>query len=111
MRERISIEHGVGNPLKHAPGGLLDIEFVVQLGLLLNANQFPQIIHSTLLEEQLIALRDCRWINKRRFETLDSVYTRLIHARQQVALVDDGAKAEGVSLSNAAQALCDEILR
>ena len=45
MRERIRNQHGGGNPLKHGPGGLLDIEFVVQLGLLLNAGRFPRSDH------------------------------------------------------------------
>ena len=47
MRERLRNEHGDANPLKHGHGGLLDIEFVVQLGLLLNAAEHPDVIGST----------------------------------------------------------------
>jgi len=111
MRERIRAEHGDGNPLKHGSGGLLDIEFIVQLGLLIKADEHPEIISSTEINEQLRALHDCGWINATAFKTLDTTYTLLGHSRQQIALVDDGAKAESVSPPEDAQALCNEILR
>ena len=110
MRERIRNEHGGGSPLKHGRGGLLDIEFVVQLGLLLNAGRFPEVIGSTEVSEQLQALRDCGWINTNAFKTLDSAYTQLTQAHQQIALVDDGTEVETTSLLNIARALCREIL-
>jgi len=111
MRERLRVEHDTGNPLKHRPGGFLDIEFVTQLGLLLNAEQFPKIVSSTQVTEQLRALRDCGWINNNTFKTLDNAYTLLGHTRQQIALLDDSIEAESISLLNTSQALCDEILR
>jgi glutamate-ammonia-ligase adenylyltransferase len=110
MRERIRLEHKDGNPLKHGHGGLLDIEFVVQLGILLNAPEFPEVISSTDINQQLQALKDCGWINTNALETLDRAYTQLSQARQQIALVDDGAEVETSSLLEIAQALCDEIL-
>jgi glutamate-ammonia-ligase adenylyltransferase len=110
MRERIRSEHADGNLLKHSAGGLLDIEFVVQLGLLLNAAKFPEVIESTEVNGQLQALRDCGWINASEFKTLDNAYTQLSHARQQAALVDDAAKLKTSSLLNIAKALCHEIL-
>ncbi len=41
MRGRIRAERGDANVLKDGRGGLLDIEFVVQLGVLLNADEYP----------------------------------------------------------------------
>ena len=111
MRKRIQAEHADGNQLKHGPGGLMDVEFVVQLGLLLNAGEFPEIIRSTELDQQLLALLNCGWIHTDAFKSLNSAYTQLSHARQQAALVDDGAEADTISLLNIAQALCDRILR
>jgi glutamate-ammonia-ligase adenylyltransferase len=110
MRERIRVERTDDSPLKHGAGGLLDIEFVVQLGLLLNANRFPEIIESTEVSKQLRSLRDCGWISATAFETLDTAYTQLSQARQQVALVDDDSEVETASLLTIAQALCEEIL-
>jgi len=110
MRERIRAGHSDGNPLKHGPGGLLDIEFVVQLGLLLNADTYPEITESTGITQQLKALLDCGWINTGSYKILDSAYTQLVHARQQTALIDANAEVEITSLLSIAEALCSEIL-
>ena len=83
---------------------------MVQLGLLLNANSFPEVTESTEISNQLQALRDCDWISTSVFKTLDDAYTQLSQARQQIALVDDDAEVETESLLNIAQALCKEIL-
>ena len=110
MRDRIRKEHGDSNPLKHGHGGLLDIEFVVQLGLLLNATEHPEVISSTQAGCQLRALHECGWLNANAFKTLDSVYAQLSHVRLQAALVDDRAELETQPLLGMTQALCDEIL-
>jgi len=110
MRERLRKEHGNSKPLKHGHGGLLDIEFVVQLGLLLNANEYPEVIGSAQVGAQLAALRDCGWIDTDEYKILDSAYAQLSHARLQADLVDDSASFETTSLLNIAQALCDGIL-
>jgi glutamate-ammonia-ligase adenylyltransferase len=111
MRERISIQHNDASPLKHAPGGVLDIEFVVQLGLLLNADNFPDLIVSTEVKEQLLALQDCGWLNADVFRTLDTAYSQMSHASLQTAISGDRAEVDTTSLLNIAQALCDELLR
>jgi glutamate-ammonia-ligase adenylyltransferase len=110
MRERLRHEHGDTNPLKHGRGGLLDIEFVVQLGLLLNANEHPQVIESFEVGQQLRALHDCGWLNTTNFQALERAYTQLSHARLQSALVDDSAELETASMLDIARALCEEIL-
>ncbi|MGB7453290.1 MAG: bifunctional [glutamate--ammonia ligase]-adenylyl-L-tyrosine phosphorylase/[glutamate--ammonia-ligase] adenylyltransferase [Lysobacterales bacterium] len=110
MRKRIRNEHGMTNALKHGHGGLLDIEFIVQLGLLLNAGEYPEVIKSTQTGPQLQALHDCGWIDANTFKTLDSAYAQLSHARLQAALVDDTAGREATDLPGITQALCDEIL-
>jgi len=110
MRERIRAEYGHVNPLKQGHGGLLDIEFVVQLGLLLNADRHPEVISSTQASHQLRALRDCGWINANAFKTLDSAYSILSQVRQQTALVDESDELETTPLLGIARALCEEIL-
>ena len=111
MFRRPCLQHGDGSALKHSPGGLLDIEFIVQLGLLLNAEEFPGILKSTEVGKQLLALHDCGWLKVSAFKTLDHAYTQLSHARLQAALINDQAEAETNSLLGIAHALCDEILR
>ena len=110
MRERLRTEHGDANPLKHGRGGLLDIEFVVQLGLLLNAAEHPDVIRFTQVGHQLKALHECGWINAGAFKILDSAYLQLSHARLQAALVDNSAKIENMALLDISRALCEEIL-
>jgi glutamate-ammonia-ligase adenylyltransferase len=110
MRERIRAEHGGANELKHGRGGLLDIEFVAQLGVLLNVREHPKVIASTQAGYQLQALHDCGWIDTNAARTLDSAYAQMNHARLHAALVDDSAELENASLLLIAQALCDEIL-
>jgi glutamine synthetase adenylyltransferase len=89
---------------------LLDIEFVVQMGLLLNASEYPEVISSAQVTPQLKALHDCGWLSTEAHRILDSAYAQLSHARLQADLVDDSASVKITPLLNIAQALCDEIL-
>ena len=111
MRERLRAEHGDSTSLKHGPGGLLDIQFVVQLGMLLNAEAHPAILNSTSLTDQLQFLHDCRWIDESTLEALTKAHTRLSHALQQISLVDDKSDDNCNDLLNIAGALCDALLR
>jgi len=110
MRQRILAERGETNELKDGRGGLLDIEFVVQLGVLLEAEACPGVTGSTEVRHQLRALHECGWLNADAFETLDGAYSRLSQARLQSALMDDGAGLDSPSLTGIARALCEEIL-
>ena len=110
MRERIRSEHGDANLLKRGRGGLLDIEFVVQLGLLLNARKHPAILRSTKVSKQLQALYECGWIDAGTLQLLDDAYAQLSQLRLQTALTDTGAELADASLLATTQALCEEIL-
>ena len=110
MRERIRQQSEQSNPLKHSDGGLLDIEFVVQLGLLLNAAEFPEIIKSTRIADQLLALYECKWINTHTFNALKNTYQQLTLTRQQIALLDAGPAPNSANLPGISQALCKDIL-
>jgi glutamate-ammonia-ligase adenylyltransferase len=111
MRARIQSQHGETSPLKYGHGGLLDIEFIVQLGLLLNTEAHPQIIGSTEIDKQLQALLDCGWLDSGALALLQDAYSQLSEARQRAALLDEAEKTQISSLLNIAQALCNEILR
>ena len=111
MRERVAQQHAGGDPLKHQPGGLLDVEFVVQLGLLLNIEKFPELVKVTQINEQLRALQDCGWIDEDAYQTLDNAYALLSQARQEKALVDDIARTDTAGLMAIAKPLCDQVLR
>lgn len=111
MRERVAEQLSDGDPLKHEHGGLLDIEFAVQLGLLLNAEKFPELVNATQINAQLRGLQDCGWIDKDTYQTLDHACTQLSQARQEKALIDDSTQVDTPALLAIAKLLCDEILR
>jgi len=111
MRKRVAEQHINGASLKHDPGGLLDIEFVVQLGLLLNTEKFPELLNTTRLNEQLRALKDCGWIDSDVFQRLDRAHLQLSQVRQEKALADDSINADTATLVAIAKTLCDELLR
>ncbi len=111
MRKRVAEQHSNSDSLKHEPGGLLDIEFVVQLGLLLNTEKYPDLVDVTQINDQLRALQDCGWIEADAYQVLDNAYAQLSQARQEKALVDDIAQVDSKALLAIAKPLCDELLR
>lgn len=111
MRVRVAEQYSGNDALKHNPGGLLDIEFVVQLGLLLNAEKFPSLVGATQVNQQLQLLQDCGWIDGDACQMLVSAYLKLSQARQEQALTDDGIQVPVTDLLALAKPLCDEILR
>jgi len=110
MRVRLRKEYRSNASPKHMHGGLLDIEFVVQLGLLLNAASHPEVIASTRLQLQLHALHDCGWLDVNAFEALTSTYGKLDEARNKAALYDEPPVTDTTSDDDAAKLLCREIL-
>ena len=110
MRERVRKERGNTKPLKHGHGGLLDIEFVIQLGLLLNAADHPEITRSTRVLKQLDALCHCGWLKLEALNTLNHAYSQLSHLRLQATLTDKSVELEVSALLSDSQALCKEIL-
>lgn len=111
MRIRISEQHSDGDPLKHGHGGLVDIEFVVQLGLLLNAESHPEITKPTRLGEQLAALQGCGWLDETQCQTLDRAYRELSQARQHKGLIDSDNDIDTSKLLQIAGPVCHKILR
>jgi glutamate-ammonia-ligase adenylyltransferase len=110
MRHRLRDQHNDANSLKHARGGLVDIQFIAQLGLLLNAGAFPATLESTNLTEQLGALYDCGWLQHDELHTLIEAQSKLSHAQQRAILTDKESDTENIGLLSIAHALCDEIL-
>jgi glutamate-ammonia-ligase adenylyltransferase len=111
MRQRIRDEGVGGDSLKYAPGGLLDIEFVVQLGILLKAGRFPDIVDSTRCDDHIKSLHNCGWFDDSAAESLHSAFTRLQDSRLMSTLLDRKNEFDQTPLLNIARALCDDILR
>ncbi len=91
MRRRMQREHGPNaSPQavpKHQAGGLIDIEFIAQLGILANAAAHPEIVAATATLEQLVQLQSIGWLNSHEQELLSATMRTLRNCRMLQALV------------------------
>jgi glutamate-ammonia-ligase adenylyltransferase len=86
MRRKMNLEHGANKYIdrarspKHQPGGLIDIEFVAQLGVLVSARLYPRVLQATATLDQLRELTAIGWLSEEDGSILqDAVH----HLRQQ----------------------------
>lgn len=90
MRERIRKTHGDGKSpglaIKHGPGGLVDIGFIAQLGVLALAAEKPEVAHPTGAAKQLEALREAGWLDEVRHRLLQSRLKYLRESRMRIEL-------------------------
>jgi glutamate-ammonia-ligase adenylyltransferase len=93
MRERIRQEqaarHGESQETspKHGPGGLVDIEFLTQLGVLASARRYPRVIQATGTREQLQELAAIGWLERGQAEHLIETMDCLRQQRLMAVLV------------------------
>jgi glutamate-ammonia-ligase adenylyltransferase len=99
MRQKMSREHGAGmhssvlQSPKHQPGGLIDIEFIAQLGVLGSARQFPRVIHATGTLPQLNELMSIGWLTEEETLTLENI-ARLLRQRRMMASLVPGEQPD-----------------
>jgi glutamate-ammonia-ligase adenylyltransferase len=107
MRRRMSREHdAVAHPdaaaaPKHQPGGLVDVEFVAQLGVLCSAHRHPRIIQATGTLAQLQELEAIGWLDRAEAAVLTEALYRLRCARMLQVLLPK-AREEPLDTSAAA---------
>jgi glutamate-ammonia-ligase adenylyltransferase len=95
MRRRMAREHGEaaeGDALaspKHQPGGLIDIEFVAQLGVLATAAAQPAVTRATGTLAQLQELAKVGWLSEAEREMLVGVLCALRRGRMMAALLPE----------------------
>ena len=115
MRERMRAELGSKKPgcfdLKHDPGGIADIEFMVQYAVLAGAHAHPELLVWSDNIRQLDALEACGLMTPEDAGMLRDAYRALRHLghlgklRGSEALVPTDQVDE--SLDNARQRVCD----
>jgi glutamate-ammonia-ligase adenylyltransferase len=86
MRTRMRVETGYGGssgaaPFKHHPGGLVDIEFIAQFGVLSCAARHPAVTQATGTIGQLHALGGAGFLPQQDVHTLDRVHAALTRGR------------------------------
>ncbi|KAA9131517.1 bifunctional [glutamate--ammonia ligase]-adenylyl-L-tyrosine phosphorylase/[glutamate--ammonia-ligase] adenylyltransferase [Marinihelvus fidelis] len=109
MRVRMRAEINAEDTAKHAPGGLVDIDFVVQLGTLLMAHEHPQILDHHGSDDLLAALGETGWLDPVDASTLRRARDRLNAARHARALGRRGDVAVLPDTSATAE-ICERIL-
>jgi glutamate-ammonia-ligase adenylyltransferase len=72
---------------KHQPGGLVDIEFVAQLGVLGSAHLYPRLIQATGTLAQLQELEAIGWLDAGESGVLAETLYRLRCARMLQVLL------------------------
>jgi glutamate-ammonia-ligase adenylyltransferase len=93
MRRRMSRGHDAGvhpdaaTAPKHQPGGLVDIEFVAQLGVLCSAHGQPRVIQATGTLAQLRELEAIGWLGGGESTVLAETLYRLRCARMMHVLL------------------------
>jgi len=90
MRNRMVLElagkEGSADP-KHQPGGLVDIEWVAQLGVLARASDSPTLVQETSIPGQLHALVEIGWLSANDAHTLQATAQALHRQRMLQTLV------------------------
>lgn len=93
MRRRMNQEHeadaqlDVAQSPKHQPGGLIDIEFIAQLGVLSCARLYPRVIQATGTLAQLGELEAVGWLGRPEYEVLADSMRQLRRARMMSVLL------------------------
>jgi len=86
MRQRMRMEFGEADPLKHGPGCLVDIGFVAQMGVLECARACPALLDHTGTREQLETLARHGWLDPPAADQLIATHVALTRARHHRAL-------------------------
>jgi glutamate-ammonia-ligase adenylyltransferase len=93
MREKIAKEHKANMHIdaarspKHQRGGLIDIEFIAQLGVLATAAQHPQVLKATETLAQIKQLKSIDWLSQKEAAVLGDAIRRLRQRRMMFALL------------------------
>jgi len=91
MRHRMMREHGADGARdqapKHRPGGLVDIEFLAQFGVLANARIYPRVIQATGTLPQLRELESIGWLSAPEQAALSDTMRRLRNNRMLSVLL------------------------
>lgn len=89
MRDHLGSKDGSSFHIKQDAGGLVDIEFIAQAGVLCKASECPRLLETTSTLQLLTLMPKCDWLAQSEAETLISAYRdyRLVLNRQALDVV------------------------
>ena len=91
MRQHLASKDSEAFNYKQDAGGLVDIEFIVQAGVLCCAFQAPQLLDTTSTLQLLKRLPDCGWLSLEEADYCQTAYKeyRLAVNRMSLEVVDE----------------------
>jgi len=99
MRNRLLAERKKKNAelfdLKNDPGGIIDIEFLVQFLVLQAANRYPELIHWTDNIRQMETIAKCGLLKKNQEKLLKKAYLAYRQTVHRQTLQNCGAEVDG----------------
>ena len=117
MRARMVEAHGNRDPeqfdVKHDPGGIVDIEFMVQYWVLRWAQEYPDIAHDTENTKILESLVHAGLLESQRKELLVEAYRRYLAIEHRLKLMERGGvipRAELDGLSDRVERIWREVM-
>jgi len=106
MRGKMARQHASGSEAeagpKHQSGGLVDIEFIAQCGVLATAAERPSVLETTATLEQLRALSAIGWLAEADAKVLEET-ARALHQQRMLQTLTGGEQAAPVETSAAAE--------
>jgi len=108
MRGRLREAHGEGDPFKHGPGGLVDMDFIAQMGVLEQAALHPEVMEAVGTLEQLQALAACGWLDELHLEVLSQNFDWMVRNRHGRLLARK--KSEPAPPDEACREICRSFL-
>jgi glutamate-ammonia-ligase adenylyltransferase len=112
MRARMALEHAAtesdGAGPKHQSGGLVDIEFIAQYGVLASAATHPAVLATTSTVEQLRVLASIGWLAADDARTLRQT-ARELHQQRMLGTLTGGEPGGPVD-TRASAAIFDRLL-
>ncbi|MDH3923651.1 MAG: bifunctional [glutamate--ammonia ligase]-adenylyl-L-tyrosine phosphorylase/[glutamate--ammonia-ligase] adenylyltransferase [Xanthomonadales bacterium] len=89
MRQKMNAEHHQAGSPKHQAGGLIDMEFIAQFGVLGNARLYPRLLQTTGTLPQLHELSAIGWLSADEEKTLSQTARTLRQHRMMASLLMD----------------------
>jgi glutamate-ammonia-ligase adenylyltransferase len=102
MRQKMNRENEPNHSPKHRPGGLVDIEFIAQLGVLCSARLYPRVLNVTSTLLQLGELRSIGWLSDDEARELGDT-ARLLRQQRTMATLIHGDDPVEVPTSGSAE--------
>jgi glutamate-ammonia-ligase adenylyltransferase len=93
VRQKVLREHNANahfdtaHSPKYRPGGLIDIEFIAQLGVLASAQTFPKVLEATGTLPQIAQLKAIGWLTEGEASGLEQTASKLRQQRMIASLV------------------------